>query len=263
MTHWRRLAGMTGLVVTGACIDITVDGDAIGSLEFVPPAYPSIDAGDELRDTLGQITSLKARVFRANGDPDTTAEVTFTLLRSTGARVDGNRLIADTLRGDTASRTITLFAATGGLQSQSKTLTIVRSPTLFVVDGDSNVSINYRLFPAANDNGSDLKTSLRFAQALNAAVPGYITRFRILRGTTRLPTTDTTQSYFLLDGSGRPSDLDTTAAAGDASRRLVFRRRAGQPDRDSSVVVVAEIRPARPNQPPRQVRWRIRVQPAS
>ncbi len=261
MTRRGRLAWLAATVTLVSCIEITIDGDALGSLEFVPLAYTSIDAGDELRDTLGRPAPLQGRVFRANGDADTNAIVEFSILTGTGARIAGKRLIADSLRGDTASKTLTLFAATGGLQSQSRTITIVRAPSVFVADGDTLRRITYRVIPLPTDTFPDLKVSLRSSQAQGAGVQGYLTRYTIRRGNTILSTTDTSKSYWLQNESGRVSDLDTTGVQGDASRRLIFRRRSGQPERDT-VQVTAEIRPLTPGGPPRRVQWRVVVQPA-
>lgn len=263
MRRWRGAAVLAALAATVACIDFTVDGDALGSLEFVPPAFPSIDAGDTLRDSLAQVAPLRGMVYRADGRPDSDAPVQFTLVGSgTGARIVGNLLVADPLGADSTSRTIAVIASTGSLQSQIRTMLVVRRPVSYTIEGDSVRNIFYRLFPLPSDTFPELKVNLRYASAANAGVPGYITRFSIRRGLTVLPATDTTQSYWLTDTQGRPSAVDTTGTLGDASRRLMFRLRSGQVPIDSSVRVVAEVRPARRGEPVRSVSWRILVQPA-
>jgi hypothetical protein len=78
--------GMAGLV-PAACVDLSTDPDEIVAIEFVAPRWPSIVAGDTLRDATGAIVALEARLFGGDGDEVFGAPVDRRPAHSAGVKV--------------------------------------------------------------------------------------------------------------------------------------------------------------------------------
>jgi hypothetical protein len=255
------LAGALGLVaLVAACIDITVDGNDVGSIEFVPYAYPSVNAGDTLRDAAGALAPLQARVFRNDGSVDDDAAVTFIALDST-VTISGAWLIGRPL-GTAGSATARIVASISGLQSSPRQVTIVPVPDSIARDGTAtNIDVRYSFPPATTDTMPTLGVRVTRRNGTTVlGVPGYVVTFQVVKGTQAVVATDTTGSYFLTDDAGRVSTVDTTDASGLASRRLIFRLRTGRPARDT-VRVLADVR--RGSRIPRDsaIAWTVRVGP--
>lgn len=259
MSARRSLAAL--LLVLGACIDITVDGSELGSLEFVPLPYPSVNAGDTLRDTLGNAVMLQARIYRADGTVDDQAVPAF-IAFDTIAHVVNARLIAGTLPAGTASATARLIATAGVLQSPQRTIIVVPAPDSFGrADTTTVFQVRYSLPPAASDTFPSLATRVtRSVSGSTFGVPGYLVRFRVQKAGQPVSISDTTGSLWLADDGGRVSSIDTTDGSGNASRRLIFRLRSGRPARDT-VEVLADVRRGTriPAGPP--IRWTVLVGP--
>lgn len=261
MTTRRRwlASGLAVAVLVAACIDITVDGNDIGSIEFVPYAYPSVNAGDTLRNGAGALAPLQARVFRNNGTIDSQAVVTFIALDTT-VTIAGSWVIGRPV-GTAPSVTARIVAATEGLQSSPRQITVVAAPDSFTRDGAATFDLRYVFPPGVNDTFPTLAAKVtRSSSGALVGVPGYIVSFQVKKGDSVIAATDTAGSYFLADASGRPSTVDTTDASGIASRRLVFRLRTGRPGRDT-VQVLADVR--RGSRIPRDsaIVWTVRVLP--
>ena len=243
-----------------ACIDITVDGDQLGSIEFVPYAYPSVNAGDTLRNTAGALAPLQARVFRNDGTVDEEAAVTFIALDTT-VTIAGQWLIGRPL-GTAASATARIVATIDGLQSSPRLITVVPVPDSVARDGSTSlVDLRYSFPPAATDTVPTFGARVtRRNGAAVVGVPGYVVAFQVFKGTQAIVVTDTAGSYVLTDDAGRPSTVDTTDASGLASRRLVFRLRTGQPARDT-VRVLADVRRGSRIPIDSAIAWTVRVAP--
>ena len=89
----RGVLALLSLIAV-ACIDLSTDPDEIVAIEFGDLPWPSIVAGDTLRDASGAIAPLMARLFDGNGDP-ADGPVEF-LVQEPGLRiVNGNMLVAE------------------------------------------------------------------------------------------------------------------------------------------------------------------------
>ncbi|MBL8961086.1 MAG: hypothetical protein JNJ98_14620, partial [Gemmatimonadetes bacterium] len=204
-----RRAGRVGALlaagIVAACIDITVDGDELGSIEFVPYAYPSVNAGDTLRNAAGALAPLQAKVFRNDGTVDPDAKVTFIALDTT-VTIAGSWLIGRPL-GTAASATARIVAAIDGLQSSPRLVTVVPVPDSIVRDGTASVvDLRYSFPPATTDTNPTFgaRVTRRNGSAV-VGVPGYVVNFQVLKGNQALVVTDTAGSYVLTDDAGRPS----------------------------------------------------------
>jgi hypothetical protein len=245
---WRlaRLLACAGVVAAVACIDITVDGDGVGSLQFVPLPYPSIDVGDTLRDAGNNVATLTAIAYRANGDVDTTLRPTFVLLNG-GVTLDtATRYIVGAPLGrdpaanrDSTSRTVRIIASVPGLQTVARTILVVpRADTVHVDESKLVDTILYSLPAASTDVSDALQVTIgQKATSPDRIIPsaGYIVRYKVFKGTTQIPANDTLGAF-----------------------SLRFRIRSGQATVDT-VTVLAEAK--RGNRLSREIRWTVIVRP--
>ncbi len=254
------MAGVMLAIGLAACIEITVDGDGPGSIEFVPLAYPSVNAGDTLRDHAGAIAPLSAKVYKADGSLDDEAVVTFLTLDST-VTIAGRFLIGKAL-GTASTATARLIATTDGVQSSPRSITVVPTPdSLARSDTTTFYSTRYSFPPSTTDTFPSLAVRVtRKSNTTVAGVPGYVVTWAVRKGTQAVTVTDTTGSFFLADDQGRVSLVDTTDGAGLASRRLIFRLRSGKPSQDT-VEVLANVRRGTSIPTGDPIAWTVRVLP--
>ena len=257
----HRIARLAAGLALSACIDISVDPDAVGSIDFPPLPTPSVIAGDSLRDTTGVPFALRANVYAADGTLLTDREVSF-LSADTLARVTAEGyVIGDALTFGSTEFVSRLVAAVDGLQSLVRNLSVVPPPDTMVRDGAATSdTIHYSLPALAGDTSMALSVLLRSYRATDTIpVSRYLVKYRLMTfAGTNVPSTDTTRAFFMVDNSGRVSTVDTTDN-GRAIRRLRFRINEGQAEIDS-IIVLAEARRGRQFVPGSPVQWTIRVQ---
>jgi hypothetical protein len=227
----REWSGViTATLVAVACIDLSVDPDEIVAIELGEFAWPSIVAGDTLRDATGAIAPLVARLFDGEGDV-VTGSVEFLVERPGLRVVAGDRLVAD----DTASGTVGIIASTEGVQSVVRQIEIVTAPRALVADG---VITPLRwVVPDNPASNTSQPLGARVIAGPDTGVRSWIVTFQLEAGGRIIPQTDTTQ-IFLVGDTGRPSYVDTTDAGGRASRRVRLRIAAGLVAPDSAVVTI-------------------------
>jgi hypothetical protein len=252
---------LAALVTAAACFDLSVDPDAVGSIEFAPLPSPSVIAGDSLRDTLGVPVTLSATVYAANGDVLADHPVTFLSADTLVHITAGGHVIGDTLTFGTTEFVSRLVASVDGLQSLVRSLRVVPRPDTIVRQGTvSTDTILYSLPALGSDTSTALAVQLRSYRATDTIpVSSYVVRYRLVTfaGDT-VPSTDTTRAWFMVDDAGRVSTVDTTEA-GVARRRLRFRINQGQAAIDS-IMVLAEARRGRQFVPGGPVVWIVRAE---
>jgi hypothetical protein len=231
--RWRPVAVVTSLAAIASCVQITVDGDEIGSIEFVPFTYPALFSGHPV---FGR-AKLDVRVFKADGSIATDVPASFFLLAGDTAYATisaENFLVAKAV---TTNQTVQVVASAGGLQSTPKRIDIVPRPDTAIRDTpfDSG-TVRFSLPAAAGDTSFALKVIVRGAAPASPPVRSFIVNYQILKGSRLLSTTDTTQAFFMVDDAGRVTDVDTTDGTGVVSRRLRFRIRQGQALQDTVTV---------------------------
>jgi hypothetical protein len=217
---WSLLAGLS-LIAVG-CIELGVDPASIGSIEFPPPSSPSLVLGDTLRDAAGVPERLKARVFTTGGDEITDLEITYVNSDSLVRIVDGSLVVtSDTLLG-----TARVYAEAGGLQSNARTIEVVRRPDSLAARTAID-TIAYSV-PAV-----DTSTKVGFLVRSGSTGVGSIrVKLELLRDGVALPAGDTT-TYALVTPLGRVSAVDTTDTSGLVERIFRLRTVAGTAISDS------------------------------
>ena len=216
-------------VFCAACIDLTTDLDEIVAIEFAALPWPSVVAGDTLRDASGAAAPLTARLFDADGDV-VTGPVEF-LPQEPFVHVVNGLLVAD----DTATGAAGIIASTSGIQSVSRQIEIVAAPDSMAADGVI-VPLQW-VVPDDPSLNTSQPLAVRVLSALDAGVRSWIVTFQLEVDGLQIAPSDTTQ-IFLVGDNGRPSYADTTDASGRASRRVRLKISPGLVPPDSAVVTV-------------------------
>lgn len=225
----RALALLAAAVAAAGCTDLPSDPNTPFSVEFRRAPSPSVVLGDVLRDSLGNAAPLSAVVFNAKGDTIRGAAVRYRLVPISKdsiqpVTVDSvtGEVVADTAH-TLVDRRFRVYAEAGGIQTLPETLFVTRRPDkLVAVEGVATLRLSF--IPA--DSLQSASVSVRLLHATegipgDTVVPHYEVRFRI----TDPASAATDTSYVMLTSDGRRrSEVDTTDAAGLASRQLRVRR---------------------------------------
>lgn len=226
-------AFVAATMVVAACIDLSTDPDEIVAIEFTNLPWPSVVAGDTLRDSSGNVAPLVARLFDGDGD-EVTGSVEFLPLRTTVRIIGGNRLVAD----DTATGSVGIIASAAGVQSVARPIDIVAAPDSLAASG----TITPLAWVVPDDPALNTSQPLGVRVFSTATTPpegvgSWIVRFTLEAGGRQIPESDSTQ-IFLVGETGRPSYADTTDTQGGASRRVRLRVLPGSVPPDSAVITV-------------------------
>ena len=226
----RGLLAFAAVAIAAACVDLSTDLDAVAAIEFGELAWPSIVAGDTLRDSTGAAARLRARLYDGNGD-EVTAEVEFISQDKDVRVVDGSLVVAD----DKASGTARLLASTSGIQSIVRQLEVVAAPESLAAEGTvSPLSWVVPDDPALN---TSVALGVRVLDGAGQGVRSWVVTFELnIRG--QVVARSDTSHVFLVNEAGRPSYADTTDTQGIASRKVRLRIAAGLVAPDSAVVTV-------------------------
>jgi hypothetical protein len=207
-----------------------VDPDEIVAIELADFPWPSIVAGDTLRDASGAIAPLAAKLFNGDGD-EVNGAVEFLVQRPGLRVVAGDRLVAD----DTASGNAGIIASTPGIQSVVRQIEIVRPPRSLDADGPI-VPLRW-IVPDDPGTNTSQAVGVRVVSGPDSGVRSWVVTFELEAGGRTIATTDTSQ-IFLVGDNGRPSYVDTTDAGGRASRRVRLRILPGLVPPDSAVITM-------------------------
>ncbi|HEX4932923.1 MAG TPA: hypothetical protein VFV33_07085 [Gemmatimonadaceae bacterium] len=225
------LAAAASVVAVGAsCIELGVDPKAIAAIEFVAPTTPAIVLGDTLRDTLGVVDRLHAKVFDAAGDLLPDAPLYFVTTDSYARVAAGSLLVAN---GDSLGST-KVYAVSGRLQSAARTLTLIRPPDSIAFARSTEDTIRVRV-PSAGVSIDSSKTVAVTVRAAGNPVSAVRVRFELERRGALLGPADTA-TYALVTSGMRVTRIDTTDTNGEASRIIRVRVAAGAAVTDTLVV---------------------------
>ncbi|MEO7965197.1 MAG: hypothetical protein ABIT38_14925 [Gemmatimonadaceae bacterium] len=242
------LASLATAAVALACIDITVNKDALGSIEVVNKGTPAIAAGDTLRDSAGNVAPLGVIVYNAGGEPISTGNVKFVATDTMDTSKTGGKRqsrVTVSTEGIVVARagvtgTAKIYAvAEGRLQSALQSIEVVPKPESLATSSAARDTINYRTL-AANPYDTSGAFAVRVAGPVALNVSKWLVNFSLLHAIDDTPVTDTSL-YAIVTDEGRISTVDTTDASGIASRRVRFRGIPGTTLTDS-VYLVASAR---------------------
>lgn len=232
-----RKAWLAGAAALGAaaCLDLSTNPTEIVGIDFDALPWPSIVAGDTLRDGAGAVHPLSATLYAGDGSEVTDGPVAF-LVEAGAVRVgDGNVLVAD----DTATGTAKLRASTTSVQSILKQLEIVPRPDSMEQSG--TISALEWVVPdnASTNTSVPLGVQLLSLADPDAAAPvrSWVVTFELLVNDQPVNPTDTTGVYLVGD-AGKPSYADTTDAQGTVTRRVRVRIAPGFTPPDSVVLTM-------------------------
>lgn len=227
----RRLGAITAAVLTAAaCIDLSIDPDEIVAIELAEFPWPSVVAGDTLRDATGAVAPLIARLFDGDGDV-VEGPVEFLVARPGVRIIAGDRLVAD----DTTTGAVGILASTPGIQSVFREIQVVPAPRSMAAGGV--VTPLRWVVPDDPNTNTSQPLSVRVLAAADSGVRSWIVTFQLEAGGRLIAENDTTQ-IFLVGDNGRPSYVDTTDASGGASRRVRLRIAPGLVAPDSAIVTI-------------------------
>lgn len=250
------LAGIVGLVM--GCTAITSDVSHVVAIEFDTLAYPSVVAGDTLRDSLGRAAPLHAVGLNSAGAVVSRPSFRYIALDS-GVSIDTSGYIT----AQAPNGSVRIVASVNGFQSIAKTLLISRPPGLVVAVGALRDTVFYALVdnPAVNVSPSlSVKIVTRDTAGGIGFTGGWLVSYQAFFHGVVLSQKDTTVAT-LWDDQTNPTTLDTTdATSGSAARRLRIRP-VGLPTAAESLLVVATVKYKGVAIPGSPVRWVIVTRP--
>ncbi|HET7457780.1 MAG TPA: hypothetical protein VFJ74_09000 [Gemmatimonadaceae bacterium] len=216
------IAATSALLVAAACSDVITDPSTPVAIAFDSLAAPSIVVGDTLRDPItGAVAPLTAQAFNSRGDTISNAPFTF-FPRDTGGAlqvVGGNLLYAAKLQATNPG----VVASLNGLQL-TRTIAIVLRPDALHRTNDSVPTIG---LVGTDDVGNVSKDSLRVrvvhdTSTADSTVRSWLVFFSVVDSAPAIA-----DSVRLINGQGNRSTVDTTDAAGLASRQVRVYAKAG------------------------------------
>lgn len=237
-------------------------GTGIGDVSYIALdgiPWPSVIAGDTLRDSLGVAAPLRAHAYDAGGREIVDAPFRYFTL-DTGVVVDSNGTMRATTRRD---GTVRVVASLGSLQSDDRLVRVTRRPDSVFAPGASTISFAYAIPDASTNVAPEMRISLvsRDTVGVGAGVGGWLVRWRTVRAGDTLAAGDTSW-VVLQNAAGTRSAVDTTAADGSSVRRLrIFATRVPTPV--DSFIVLAEVRRHGVRVPGSPVRFVVNIAPPS
>lgn len=236
-----RRAVLVAAAALGTAVSCAEFGTGVGDISYISfdgVPYPALIAGDSMRDALGSATPFTATAYDAAGRLIVDADFTFFTL-DTGVVIGPDGVLRATTRRDGLVRVV---AALDGLQSQDRTVRVVRRPDAVRVESPLALDLAYVIPDSAPRNvAPEMRVRVVSGDSLDLGpnVGGWLVRWRVVHAGDTLGPTDTTL-VALQTTAGVRSTRDTTTAEGTSTRRLrVFANRLVVPA--DSFVVLADV----------------------
>lgn len=246
----KRLLPVAALLAGAACTEVSTDPNAIVAVQFIGSPYPSIVAGDSLRDSLGALQPLRAVGLNYKGDPIEGAGFVFSSPDTVLRVYETGDVFATRRKTDATPARV--FATAGKLQSVPDSLFVVqRADSLKATKATDTIFVN----PDFGGSSSDVSRMVfsvfgdTAAGQPKAPVPSWLVSLQLRHQGTTIEPADTSYAFtFELINQRRVATyIDTTESSGAASRR-VFIRTLSVPE--DTVVLVATIRQRTANSAP-------------
>lgn len=250
----RRLGVALIALGCAACTDVGTNPNAIVAVRFDGSAYPSIVAGDSLRDSLGTIQPLQAVGLNYKNEPVVGAPFVFSSPDTILRMFESGVVFARGRKADGLPARV--FAAVQALQSQPDTLFVVpRADSIAAGKVVDTVPVS------TTGTGVTAADSLPFfvrgdtvAGAPKVAIPAWLVSFQLRYKGTLLTPTDTSVAYTFVTTATTPprrlpSFVDSTDASGKVSRQVVIQSISAGLAEDT-IFIVATARPRKPGAAP-------------
>jgi hypothetical protein len=218
----KRFTLLVATVIAAGCIDLSAPGDGVLSLSPFRLPYPSVVAGDTLRDSTGAAVPLRVVALDARGDTVADPEVSFLVSAPSAISVSPAGFLTGLQLSESPVR---IVAQVGGLQVEAR-VDVVPRPT------DAVRASPEELPPVTYLPGSGQTALLRSADLS--------VRVESVTGSTVTPVRSWLVSYEItrmpagVPGGAAPayigsendaeSRVDTTGSTGVAMRRVVIRQ---------------------------------------
>ena len=212
---WWVAAAFVAAAAAGSCTNVGTAPNVIVALAFDTLPYPSVVAGDTLRDSLGRAAPLHALAYNSDGALIANPALQYLALDS-GVDIDARGyLVATTLTGGS----VRVVAAAASLQSLTKTVIVTRAPSHLAVSANGVDTVKYILPDSAVNVSPALTVKLtRDSSGVAVGVPGFLVSWQVTFQGVARATNDSIAS--LWDDARHTSALDTTSADGTAARSL-------------------------------------------
>lgn len=235
--HHRRRScntALTGAIFTiaalalSACSEVGAGPDVPAAIEFSQFPSPSVVIGDTLRTIDGAAMPIIAIVRNVNGDviPDAAVQYLYAdIARDSALKVDAASGAVVALKASTG--VARLAARVGSNLQILKSLVVTLRPDTMSRAGLEPIATFKTILPDTipkANTSPELNVVVQHVDTATAVVSnvvGWPVKFTMLYPAN--PTNDTTFSAYLVNDNGRASVLDTTAASGQAGRKVRFR----------------------------------------
>jgi hypothetical protein len=237
----RVLIGAVVVVVAG-CLDLGGPKDGVVSISSLRLPYPSVVAGDLLRDSLGNPAPVSVIAYGPDGQELPTEPKTFVALDSS-VRVDADGTVRGVTRDTLGGR---IVGGAGALQTPPTRLIVTIAPTAVTKGADPTLIQFVAEAPdsTANTNWSS-PLVVTVLGAGDAPAQGYVVVYSIIEMPDAVEAG--TPTAYIAEGASPRMPRDTTNTLGIASRRVILRQSAVATDirngsRSDSVIVRATIK---------------------
>jgi hypothetical protein len=206
-----------GAIVAVACVDMSAPkGPA--SISALQLPSPSVVVGDVMRDSTGAPAKLDVIAYDASGARLTDVAPQFFATDSGApATVDLSGTVTGTKVG-----TVHVVGQIGTLQTPAAAIPVTVAPTLIA---RTTTTTDTLIAPLSVDTtqkgtGAAAVTVTGVGPTAPVGATGFIVKYKLLHAPSTISSSKS-PAVFLADDQGNPSTVDTTDAAGHASRSVV------------------------------------------
>jgi hypothetical protein len=229
------------MVAAISCLDFSTSPDEVLYLAFERLPFPSVVAGDTLRDSTGNVALLEATAVTAGGDDLPAGRLRFYAVGDTGEILDVDSLTGRIVSGAGEPRSVGVIASVGSLQSTPLPLSVTKSPDSLHLELTTD-TIVYSFVDTTRNFSDPIAVKLLHHDSTTfySGVTGWVLRFSLedLGDSVAVSLVDDTNRRLRTTPTGF-MHIDTTTADGSASRKV--RVRPGPPlgtPLDSVAIVV-------------------------
>jgi len=211
------ILAVIGAIIGVACVDMSAPSGP-ASISALQLPSPSVVVGDVMRDSLGAPAKLGVIAYDASGAKLTDVSPQFFVTDSGApATVDLSGAVTGTKLG-----IVHVVGQIGTLQTPAAAIPVTVAPTLIA---RTSTTIDTLIAPLSVDTtqrgtAAAAVTVTGVGATAPVGVTGFLVKYTLVQAPSTIASAKTA-AVFLADDQGRPSTVDTTDAAGHASRNVV------------------------------------------